>query len=240
MWKLDEFLDPEIPSLRGDKYFNDFFPETVLRDATGRFIVKIPFKKNYNQLGDSKEIAIKRFYSLERRLNTDKSLKSLYVNFINEYIKPNHMSELTNFNRNRFGYFLPHHPVMKESSNTTKLRAVFNESQKTDIGLGLNDVQIPGPSLQANIFAILLKFCKHTYIVTADIEKMFRQILIGSSDRNYQWIFWREQLPEELKMYDLNTVTYGTASASFLAVRCLQLLADENTLRYPIEAQIIK
>ena len=129
---------------------------------------------------------------------------------------------------------------MKESSSTTKLRVVFDGSQKTDTVLALNDVQFPGPSLQANIFAILLKFRKHRYIVTADIEKMFRQILIDSSDRKYQRIFWREQQSEELKLYELNTVTYGTASAPFLAVRCLQLLAEENTLCYPIEAQIIK
>ena len=68
---------------------------------------------------------------------------------------------------------------------------------------------------------------------------MFRQI-IYSSDRRYQRIFWRKQQSEELKMYELNTVSYGTASAPFLAVRCLQLLAEENTLRYPIEKQIIK
>ena len=92
---------------------------------------------------------------------------------------------------------------MEESSNTTKLRVVFDGFQKTDTGIALNDVQFPGPSLRANIFAILLKFHKHKYTVTADIEKMFRQILIDSSDRKYQRIFWREQQSEELKMYEL-------------------------------------
>ena len=108
-----------------------------------------------------------------------------------------------------FGYFLPHHSVMKDSSTSTKLAVVLDGSQKSDNNLSLNDVQFSGPSLQADIFAILLTFRKHNFIVIADIEKMFRQILIKPRQRHYQKIFWREKPSEELKQFQLNTVTYG-------------------------------
>ncbi|KAK9687942.1 hypothetical protein QE152_g35906 [Popillia japonica] len=49
-----------------------------------------------------------------------------------------------------------------------------------------------------------------------------------NADRDYQRIAWREQPQDELKYYRLNTVTYGTAPASFLAVRALHQAAMDN------------
>ena len=58
--------------------------------------------------------------------------------------------------------------------------------------------------------------------------------------RCFQRILWRENPTDELLTYELNTVTYGTASAPYLAVKCLHYLADENITQYPTEARIIK
>ncbi|KAJ8975720.1 hypothetical protein NQ317_004184 [Molorchus minor] len=41
-------------------------------------------------------------------------------------------------------------------------------------------------------------------------------------------------------IYELKTVTYGTTAASFLAIRCLFQLADENSEKYPKLANIIR
>ena len=68
---------------------------------------------------------------------------------------------------------------------------------------------------------------------------MYRQILISPEQRCYQQIFWRENLPDELSIYQLNTVTYGTALALCLAIRCLRLLAEENSRLFPTESHII-
>ena len=36
-------------------------------------------------------------------------------------------------------FFMPHHGVLKETSSTTKLRVVFNGSEKSNNGVSLND-----------------------------------------------------------------------------------------------------
>lgn len=47
-------------------------------------------------------------------------------------------------------------------------------------------------------------------------------------------------MKNKLQTYKLNTVTYGTASATFLAIRCLIQLANENKDLYPIETKTIR
>ena len=86
-----------------------------------------------------------------------------------------------------------------------------------------------GLRLQKDIFDIICKWRNWQYVLSADIEKMYRQVKISESDQNYQCILWRNDNDrnnptEELK---LTTVTYGTAAAPYLAIRALQETANQ-------------
>lgn len=108
---------------------------------------------------------------------------------------------------------LPHHGVLKMNSSTTKLRVVFNGSWAEPSQLSLNDCLHVGPNLLPLLADTLLRWRRHKYVVTADVTKMYRQILVHPDDRDHQRI---------------------------LAVRTMrQLAADEGT-RYPIGAAAIK
>ncbi|XP_017486641.1 PREDICTED: uncharacterized protein LOC108375071 [Rhagoletis zephyria] len=50
---------------------------------------------------------------------------------------------------------------------------------------------------------------------------MYRQVLVHHDDRDYQRILWRTSAAQPISHYRLRTVTYGTATAPFLATRCL-------------------
>lgn len=106
-------------------------------------------------------------------------------------------------------------------STTTKLRVVFDASNKSYTGVSLNDCQMIGPKLQSDLYIILLRFRKYAVGMTADVAKMYRQIIVHEKDRNMQRILWRDNESDDIGEYKLNTVTYGTASAPFLAVRSL-------------------
>ncbi|XP_064542093.1 uncharacterized protein LOC135431090 [Drosophila montana] len=69
---------------------------------------------------------------------------------------------------------------------------------------------------------------------------MYRQVLVSPVDRKFQYIFWRASPDADLQTFELNTVTYGTASAPYLAVRSLQYLADLHVNEFPIGASIVK
>ena len=170
-WKLDNFCEEKRYLTESEHNCETIFEETTRRDKDGRFIVNIPLKPNFASLGDSKQMAIKRFYSLERRLSKDDNSRTLYNEFMNEYEKLGHMTEISSTS-DEIEYYLPHHPVMREESVTTKLRVVFDGSAKTTTNLSLNDVQLVGPVVQSDLFSILLRFRKHKFIAVADIEKI--------------------------------------------------------------------
>lgn len=99
--------------------------------------------------------------------------------------------------------------------------------------MSLNDILAVGPTIQEDLFSILGRFRNHQYVFTADIAKMYRQKNIEENDRNMQLIIWRENLSEPLGYYRLGTLTYGTRPASYMAKKCLQVLANENIGIYP-------
>ncbi|GFU11213.1 uncharacterized protein TNCV_406401 [Trichonephila clavipes] len=88
--------------------------------------------KNF-QSGNSKAIASKRLDQLWTRLERDPAMQTLYSEFINEYELLQHMEKVKEDSDVEKGYYLPHHGVLRLSSKTTRLRAVFNASAKTSM-----------------------------------------------------------------------------------------------------------
>lgn len=104
LWKLDEVENACLKS-EDDLLCEKYFEQTYTRDNIGKFIVKIPFKSSLKYLNSSREIALKRFRSLERRLESNLELKLKYVNFMDEYINLGHMHEISKFSLIDDGYF---------------------------------------------------------------------------------------------------------------------------------------
>ncbi|XP_045489828.1 uncharacterized protein LOC123690444 [Pieris rapae] len=237
--KLTEDIE-ESPSVVSteDQYCLELYKQTTLRQANGRYKVRLPLKENFKQsLGLSKPTAVAQFHSLERKLAQQPKTAGQYKDFINEYKDLGHMSLVEN-KGSEHGYYLPHHCVTREHSETTKLRVVFNGSAKTSTGLSLNDVMYTGPNLQQDLQSLILKWRRFRYVYTADVEKMFRNIDIFECDRKMQKIIWRDTHLQPLQEYELTTVTYGTKAAPFLAMMTLKQLAMDERSRFPRAAEI--
>jgi len=136
------------------------------------------------------------------------------------------------------GFYMPHHAVIKESNNTTKNRIVFDALAKSNNGVSLNDILMIGPTIQNKLFSHLIRFRTYNYAISADIGKMYRQVLLHEDDRRYQRILWREN--GNIKTFQLNTLTFGIASSPFLAIRTVQKLADDEGQKYPKAAEVLK
>ncbi|XP_072766647.1 uncharacterized protein [Anoplolepis gracilipes] len=137
-------------------------------------------------------------------------------------------------------YYMPHHCVTKDSSRTTKLRVAFNASNRGNNGISLNDALMVGLVLQQDLFSILVRFRKFKYALRADIAKKYRQILVRHDQTPLQRIVWRDNPDEELKTYELLTLTYGTAPASFLATKVMEQLVVLEEEQFSIGAMVTR
>lgn len=225
-WDLEDIPRDRLLDTN-DRICENHFITHTKRDETGRFSVKLPLKETPNCLGDSFHLAKKRLLNLERKFKRNPVLKLDYTKFITEYSQLKHLSPSKPHNTG-YSYYLCHHAVLKHDSESTKLRVVFDGSAPSSSGYSLNNILMVGPNVQDSLFSILIRARQYKYLLTGDVEKMYRQVLVHKEDRCLQRILWRESESNPIKAYDLNTLTYGTASASYLSTRCLWQLGEEQ------------
>lgn len=241
-WEIETIQDSNTCPSEELIYCDEHFKRTHYRNSDGRYIVQMPLKPEFRReipLGDSETLALLRLEQLWRRLEREPKMKMLYTDFMKEYEDLGHMTPKIEETDVKPEFFLPHHGVYRAQSSSTKLRVVFNASAKTTNGYSLNDQLLRGGVIQEDLFSILLRFRKHLYAFSADIEKMFRQILIDPSQTSLQRILWKKTLNDPVQIYDLKTVTYGTASAPYLATRTLCQLALDEKESFPLAASVI-
>lgn len=239
-WELEDCSTAATNIKTEDDVCEDHFVETTSRNPdTGRYTVKLPLRPIFMDLGESFKVAESRFLQVERKFLQNPKLQEAYKEFMEDYERLGHMELVEHLETTNPSYYIPHLAVFREDSSTTKVRVVFDASAKTTSGLSLNDTLMVGPTIQNDVFSIISRFRFHRYVLTADIEKMYRQIDVHIQHQDLQRILWRKNRNEPIKIYRLKTVTYGTASAPFLAVRSLHQLAEDEKSSYPLASKII-
>ncbi|KAF2889940.1 hypothetical protein ILUMI_16233, partial [Ignelater luminosus] len=188
-WKIEEI--PQSPATSLDEQMcEDLFLRTHSRDDTGRYIVELPLKEDEPRFEseDSRSLALRRLYSLEKRLSNN---PEQYSDFMQEYLSAGCMEEIVanGLNSSKV-FYIPHPCVLKPESTTTKLRVVSDASAKTNLG-SLNDKLLCCLKLQKDITAVLSGFRVHLVVFTCDIKAMFNQILVAEKHQDYQRILWR-------------------------------------------------
>ncbi|XP_076301820.1 uncharacterized protein LOC143219898 [Lasioglossum baleicum] len=240
-WELEEvprrsFLTPD------EEQCESHFRANTTRTADGQYVVRLPFRAGPPiNIGQSRPLADQIHRSLQRKFRLNSSLASEYRAFLHEYEELGHMRRaLSSSTSPTQAVYMPHHPVFREGSATTHLRVVFNASSVTSNGTSLNDHLLSGPKLQSDLPSVLLRWRKFRYVYTADIAKMYRQILVNDRDLDYQRIIWQNSPGDEPAPFQLLTVTYGMTCAPFLALRVLQQLLEDEGSRFPLARPILR
>ncbi|XP_065075285.1 uncharacterized protein LOC135699031 [Ochlerotatus camptorhynchus] len=220
----------------------EHFRRTIRRNSEGRYIVRLPVKDDViKQLGDNRRTAVRRFRMLEGRLVRNADLAKQYRDFMDEYLTLGHMKQVFDYQAPPSPcYHMPHHAVVREESTTTKLRVVFDASCKTPEGPSLNDALMVGPTVQQDIRSIIMRSRIRRVMIIADAKQMYRQVLVDERDTPLLRIVWTPSPDLPLGTYELLTVTYGTASAPFLATRVLLQLADDEQESFPEAVEILR
>ena len=130
-------------------------------------------------------------------------------------------------------FYLQMHAVYKESSTTTKVRAVFDASAKSSTGVSINDTLLVGPTIHPSLINVLLRFRSHRIALTADVSKMYRVIKLIEEDRNLHRFVWRSSPNDKIQDYRMTRVTFKVAASSFAA----NMAVKQNALDFSREYQ---
>ena len=196
-WRAEEISVNKKSYSPDEQVCEELYKKTTRQDETRQYIVSLPSKSRDQlssaHLENSYSATLRALNRLEANFAMDEKLKLAYIDFMKEYIDIGHMSLSSNSDSssNTSQAFLPHHGVWKETSTTTKLRTVFNGSSKTKSGVSVNDLLHVGPNLLQNPVALICAWRRYKIALSADVEKMFRQIRVESVDQPYQSILWR-------------------------------------------------
>ncbi|KAF2903423.1 hypothetical protein ILUMI_02763 [Ignelater luminosus] len=183
-WDLEKRPTARCMS-KEEKECESYFLRTVQRNEEGHFVVPIPFKKLVQRLGDLRQNAFSRIYSLERKLKKHPQLQQNFTAFMAEYERLGLMLLVGENEEFSVLYYLPHDGVVREESVTTKLCVVFDGSTQSDLGYSLNNLQFVGPTIQNDLLVIILRFRQDNYVVSADIAKLVPKGQYSFGGRDY-------------------------------------------------------
>ena len=190
--QLEHFWDTDSIGISVDSTIEDSgFSHIISFDsAQNRYCAALPW--NSLQLQSTNyELCLTRLHYLRDRLQKNGSLLQEYQSTFEEQLKSGIIEVVPESEEMiKDCFFLPHHGVVRQDKDTTKLRIVFDGSAKTDNKVSLNDCLSKGPNHTPLIFDILLRFRFYKIALVADIEKAFHQILICPSDRDMLRFLW--------------------------------------------------
>ncbi|XP_055715183.1 uncharacterized protein LOC129809402 [Phlebotomus papatasi] len=215
-WELEEVSEEPTASLEQEAA-EKHFETTHSRASDGRFVVKLPFRSNSQDLGDSRSKALRQYMSLERKFHSNPEFHRLYTSVMDDYIQRKWLETVPPDAVQDYSYYTAHHGVLKDSA-TTQLRVVYNASGKTSTGLSLNDTLMVCPVVQPDLYTILIRFRRHPYAITTDISKMYPQLILHHPHSDFQRLLLRKTPDDPITDYRM-TRTCDQAKAT-----CTQLI----------------
>ena len=111
-------------------------------------------------------------------------------------------------------FYLPHRPVLKPDSVSTKIRPVFDASASGSNSVSLNECLYVGPNLLTDLVAILIRFRRWPVAVSGDIKKAFLQIEVNESDRDVHRFLW--DYNGVVRVMRFIRVPFGNCASPFL------------------------
>ena len=216
-WEVEEM--PRVkPMSKENLQCVEHYDTTNYVAEDGRITVRLPFKSEARP-SNNFQTAKQRLFALEQKLKNHDDVKQQYRDFIKKFVDMGHPEQAPQ--TSSLCYYLPHHCVFKDST-ITKLRVVFDASSKSPNGNSLNDCLLHGPRLQDDVFDILIRFRLHQFALSTDVAKMYRQVALDESDRDFHRILWRDYVTDEIRKVRMTRVTYGVARSSYHSTRALQ------------------
>lgn len=204
----------------------DYDPEKVV------YTVNLP-RRPTEGLGDNFRNAWAQVMALRRKLKANGQY-DLYDQAIKEYMVNGYAEKAPPKVTGRTYYTIPHHAVIKKDAEKTKVRVVYNASSTVPGALSLNQCLEKGEPINADIWAVTIRFRLARIVLVTDLVKAFSQIRIASDDRDLLRYLWFEN-PDDASptVYRMTSVIFGATSSPHLLGAVLQHHTERFRTEFP-------
>ena len=240
-WEIEEAPTNTLSMTPQEQYVVKHFHDNHSRTEEGRYVVPLPKKETTDQIGESRSQAVRRFLSMERTLRYKGRFHTV-DHVIKEYMELGHAEVVPAQDLGKDVsqvFYMPIHVVYKDTSSTTKVRAVFDGSAKSSTGVSLNDLLLVGPTVHPQLMDVLLRFRVHRVALTTDVSKMYRAVCLAKEDRDYHRFIWRSDPSEKLTDFRMTRVTFGISASCFAANMAIHANAMEHAAQYPLASKAV-
>ncbi|KAI2800105.1 hypothetical protein BLOT_014012, partial [Blomia tropicalis] len=183
----------------------------------GRFEVSLPFFSTCRPR-DNFQRVVMNLEQLQRRLRRE-NLFEEYESELFKFVQQGH-AEIIN---ERKGYFLPHREILRPSAVSTKFRIVLNASFGKD---SLNQLLWKGTMSGLNTLPHLLRIRSGKYLVTADLQQAFLQIIIKKEDRSFLRFLWKNK-EGQLIIMQMIVLPFGVICAPAILTQVVNVIVSE-------------
>jgi len=243
---LSRFWNVESLGIENDedenkKLLKDFKSSIVHNGE--RYEVPLPRKDIHESLPDNLGVAKQRFSSLKKRLDKQPEVFDRYNKYFSDQLEKGVIEKVQNDDKGKEGWthYLPHHCVVREDRETTKLRVVFDASCRVNNSPSLNRCLNAGPSLNPELFDILLRFRMFPIALLADIEKAFHMISVRPEDRDVMRFVWvDDEDPEKTAIYRQTRLTFGVNASPFILTCTIKKHLEKFVLKEKVVVELIE
>ena len=183
---------------------------------------------------NNRPLAVSRFLSLENKLNKKSELKKRYTDTIRNYMNKKHAAKLIPENAKltlKITNYISHHAVFN-INKPSKLRVVFDAAAKYR-GTSLNENLLKAPDLLSSLIGIILRFRINEFAVMGDIEQMFHQVNVPTTDRDALRFLWRDNVEHIIEDYIMNVHLFGKKDSPCCSQWALKQTVLEKGSKYP-------
>ncbi|XP_055628587.1 uncharacterized protein LOC129770031 [Toxorhynchites rutilus septentrionalis] len=209
---------------------------TIFRD--GRYETGLLFKYDNVRLPNNKEMALKRWQCLDRRMKHDRALAEAVNAKIEDHIEKGYIRKLTDEEVQAYPnvWYLPMFPVVNPNK-PGKIRLVW-DAAATTYGVSLNSVLLKGPDLLTSLLSVLIQFRECRIAVSGDIREMYQQVSIRKKDQPYQLFFYTKSGINP-NTYVIQVMTFGACCSPSTAQYIKNLHARKFEQSYPTAVEVI-
>ena len=229
-WQL-ESLGIQEPS----NSVSDQFASTIHMEG-GRYEVSLPWRECHDPLPDNYNLSRRRLYGLVRRLKQTPVILREYDAILHEQLDKGIIERVEDSGETPgMIHYLPHHAVIRQDKETTKVRVVYDASARSN-GPSLNDCLHTGPKFNQKILEILLRFQSYPIALVADIEKAFLMISVTPKDRDvlrFLWIDDPSSSEPRIVTLRFTRVVFGVSPSPFLLNATIKCHVEKYLSSHP-------